>query len=155
MADAPAADHGLFDLIVSTYAALLEHKLVLPSTSSPYFAVDQHFFFMCYAQTLAHIHFDKDWYVRRYPDVREAIGKGLVISPKHHYVRFGLYEHRLPYQIEIDEAWYLETYPDVKNAIEQRSCTSAQAHFEAIGFRENRLPYPIFTLPRIPPRDCK
>jgi hypothetical protein len=136
----------LAGLNVATYAALLERKIIVPSTSQPYLAIDQHFFFDHFAQTLLRIYFDETWYLTRYRDIREAVEKGVVADARHHYVRFGFYEHRLPYKIDIDAAWYLETYPDVKTAVEKRHYTSGQAHFEAAGFREGRLPYPNFTL---------
>ena len=122
------------ELVLATYAALLERRLIVPSTSSSYFAVDQHFF---------------------YPDIQEALKKGVVSSARHHYQRFGFYEHRLPYKIDIQEAWYLETYPDVKKAIERRDYASGQEHFEAAGFLEGRLPYPNFALRQAEPNDLE
>jgi hypothetical protein len=57
-------------------------------------------------------------------------------TPPDHYVRFGFYEHRPPYKVDIDEAWYLRTYPDVKIAVERQRFASGQEHFEADGYRE-------------------
>ena len=131
---------------VPSYATLLENKVIVPSTSSPYLAIDQHFFFDCFVLIISRIHFDENWYLSKYRDVREAIDKGVVASARHHYSRFGYYEHRLPYKIDIDKIWYLQTYPDVQTAVERKHYTSGQAHFEAAGFREGRLPYPDFKL---------
>jgi hypothetical protein len=141
-----ASGGNLADQALQTYAALLERRLIVPSASQPYLAIDQHFFFDHFAPTLCHIYFDEAWYLIKYRDIREAVEKGMVASARHHYVRFGFYEHRLPYKIEIHEAWYLETNPDVKTAVEKGHIESGQAHFEAAGFREGRLPYPNFTL---------
>jgi hypothetical protein len=107
---------------VQTYAALLERRLIVPSASQPYLAIDQHFFFFDqFTHALSHIYFDEAWYLAKYRDIPEAVEKGMVASARHHYVRFGFYEHRLPYKIAVDEAWYLETYPDVKTAVEKRT----------------------------------
>jgi hypothetical protein len=61
-------------------------------------------------------------------------------------VRFGYFEHRLPYRIEVKEEWYLEQYPDIKKAIDRRDFKSGQEHFETNGFREGRMPHPNFEL---------
>lgn len=131
---------------VFTYANLLERKIVVPSASSQYLAIDQHFFFDLFAYVLSYVYFDENWYLTRYQDIQKALERGIVTSARQHYMRFGFYEHRLPYRIEIDEAWYLKTYSDVKNAIEKRQYASGQVHFEVAGFGEGRLPYPNFTL---------
>jgi hypothetical protein len=133
-------------LDIPSYAALLDRKMIIPSASQPYLAVDQHFFFDHFAQILRRISFDETWYLTKYRDIRDAIEKGSVVDARQHYVRFGYYEHRLPYKIDVDAVWYLETYPDVKVAVERRHYTSGQAHFETAGFREGRLPYPNFAL---------
>jgi hypothetical protein len=143
------------ELVLATYAALLERRLIVPSTSSSYFAVDQHFFFSIFAQIIANIYFDESWYLTKYPDIQEALKKGVVSSARHHYQRFGFYEHRLPYKIDIQEAWYLEAYPDVKKAIERRDYASGQEHFETAGFLEGRLPYPNFALRQAEPNDLE
>ncbi len=140
---------SLADRSVPTYAALLDAKLILHSKASPYFAVDQHFFFDCFALVLADVYFDEAWYLASYPDIGDAVRTGKVASAWHHYIRFGFYEHRLPYKIEVDEAWYLRTYPDVKTGIERRLHESGQAHFEAVGYREGRLPHPGFKLRKV------
>ena len=131
---------------VPTYAALFERKFIVPSTSEVYLAVDREFFFKCFGEIIANISIDEVWYLKKYRDVAEAIEQGIVAGPKNHYVRFGYYEHRLPYRIEVDDSWYLAEYPDVKAAVEKRQFASGQAHFDAIGFREGRLPSRNFTL---------
>jgi hypothetical protein len=148
MLDTPNKTGGgdLADLTVPAYGRLLAHKVILPSASSAYFAVSQDFFFTYFMPVLSRIDVDDDWYFTKYPDVQEAVQNGVLRDARHHYARYGFYEHRLPYRIEVDEAWYLETYSDVKTAVEMEDWTSAQAHFEAFGFGEGRLPYPNFTL---------
>ena len=85
-------------------------------------------------------------YLQKYPDVRQAIAKKAVKDAKDHFVRFGYFEHRLPYRIEVKEEWYLEQYPDIKKAIDRRDFKSGQEHFETNGFREGRMPHPNFDL---------
>jgi hypothetical protein len=129
-----------------SYADLVNNKIVVPSSTTPYFAIEQYFFFDCMRASIAAIDFDESWYLSRYVDVREAIGRGLVRNAKEHYCRFGYYEHRLPYQIDVNESWYLETYPDVRVSIERRDFGSAANHFDLAGYKEGRLPYPRFRL---------
>ena len=87
---------------------LMSSKLFLVSPSSPYIAVDQHFFFRWFGQALGTIYFDEQWYLTKYPDIRSAVQGGKIAKAQHHYTRFGFYEHRLPYKIEIDEPWVLD-----------------------------------------------
>jgi hypothetical protein len=129
-----------------TYAALINRKALVPSATTPYFAIEQHLLFRLMALALESVDIDEDWYVSRNSDVAEAIRDGSVRNASYHYRRFGFYEHRLPYAIEIDEEWYLEAYADVKEGLLRKDFASAQSHFETVGFREGRLPYPDFTL---------
>jgi hypothetical protein len=131
---------------VPSYAALVNERIVVPSSSTPYFAVEQHFFFSCMQKLLDRIYVDDVWYLQKYPDVREAVESGKVPAAREHYARFGYYEHRLPYPIEVDEPWYLDTYTDVEDSIRNRNYASAEKHFEFVGFREGRLPHPNFKL---------
>jgi hypothetical protein len=95
---------------------------------------------------LQKINVDEAWYIQAYPDVRDAIQKGIVPDAKSHYYRFGYFEHRMPYQIVVDEPWYQAQYPDVRAAIVGRHFASGQAHFDLLGFREGRFPYANFRL---------
>lgn len=131
---------------VETYATLLNLRKVLPSTKSNYVAVDRDFWISVLAQNISEIAFDPDWYLRRYPDVAEAIKLGILASPLAHYCRSGYFEHRMPYPIEVDSTWYLFEYPDVQLAITRHIFLSAQDHFEQIGYQEGRHPYAGFAL---------
>ena len=139
-----ASSTGMFR--IPSYAVLLNQRMIVPSTTTSYFAVEQHFFFNCMRYLIQAIHVDSDWYLSRYADVRSAIEKGLVKNPTDHYARFGYYEHRLPYEIKTNASWYLDTYADVDDAIKRRQFTSAEEHFELVGFKEGRLPFPDFRL---------
>jgi hypothetical protein len=133
-------------LKLPTFASLLNQKVVILSSTSDYIAIDQYFFNECLRPFIHRIQFDEQWYLQKYPDVRQAITKRVVKDAKEHFLRFGYFEHRLPYRIEVQEDWYLEQYPDIKKAIKQREFKSGQEHFEASGFREGRIPYPNFDL---------
>ena len=83
---------------------------------------------------------DTDWYILKYPDVRDAIRQGTVESAKEHYVLYGYFENRMPRLISVDESFYMREYPDVSEAIRLGHVQSAQSHFELYGFKEGRLP---------------
>jgi hypothetical protein len=76
---------------------------------------------------------DADWYLKQYPDVREAIAQKKTPSAKQHFIDNGYFEGRLPYLIEVDEKWYLEKYPDVaasiRRGVEQRWLASSRQCF--------------------------
>jgi len=129
-----------------TFASLINQKVIVLSGTSDYIAVDQYFFNECLRPLVERIKLDEQWYLQKYPDVKQAIVKQIVEDAKDHFVRFGYFEHRLPYHIEVQEDWYLEQYPDIKKAIKQREFRSGQEHFERNGFREGRIPYPNFEL---------
>ena len=133
-------------LRLATFASLVNQKFVVLSSSSDYVAVQRHFFDECLRPLISRIRFDEHWYLERYADVRLAIDGKMVRDGKEHYERYGYFEHRLPYPIQVQENWYLEQYPDVKEAIGRRAFASGQAHFELNGFREGRIPYPHFEL---------
>lgn len=138
----------LSEFILPSFGTLLAGRVLVPSSTSNYFAVDQHFVYQLAQPHLQRIPFDEAWYLRTYPDIRAAVSVGTVASAHQHYIRHGYYEHRMPRRIEVDEAWYLANYRDVGEAIARRSYASAQKHFETAGFREGRLPYAGFQLCR-------
>jgi hypothetical protein len=128
------------------YASLLNQRIVIPASKGHYVAVERHFFTSCMEPLLETIHFDEEWYLQTYPDVRDAIATKIVPNAKVHYTRFGYSEHRMPYRILVDEAWYISEYPDIREAIAKQHFFSGQAHFDQDGFREGRFPYPNFKL---------
>jgi hypothetical protein len=54
--------------------------------------------------------FDREWYLAKYSDVREAR-----LDPIKHYLAFGASEGRDPHPL-FDGAWYLAMNPDVRVA---------------------------------------
>jgi hypothetical protein len=133
-------------LRLPTFASLLNQKIIILAEASEYIAVDRYFFHDCLRPLVDKIRVDEHWYLQKYPDVRQAIEKNLVKGAREHFMRFGYFEHRLPYHIKVQEDWYLEQYPDIKKAIEDREFKSGQQHFENVGFREGRIPHPNFVL---------
>jgi hypothetical protein len=131
---------------LSPFGSLVSGKIVIASNNTNYFAVEQHFFFDVMQSMVSQILFDEEFYLRTYPDVQAAIDTKTVPSANHHYARYGYFEHRLPYKIDVDESWYLENYKDVRDAIMRRHYVSAQEHFNLAGFREGRLPFPNFSI---------
>jgi hypothetical protein len=86
---------------------------------------------------------DEDWYRQRYPDVAEAIDAGAYRNAKHHFVDYGYFEGRRPFEPEVDDAWYVKNNPDVRQGIEEGSILSAAAHFIEHGYEEGRLPMQV------------
>ena len=134
---------------VTTFATLINSKIVVPSTTTPYFAVDKHFLSSALAPLVRSIYFDEAWYVSKYPDIGDAISRGLVPNARAHYVQFGYWENRMPYAIDVDEPWYVAAYPDVAQAIQRVQFESGQEHFETVGFQEGRFPFSGFEIKRV------
>ena len=130
----------------ATYAALRNQGLLSHEASDTHFRVERHFFIALMAKRIENLKFDEAWYLAKYPDVRDAVKRGIVRSAREHYVLYGYYEHRMPTAILVNDRWYLEQYPDVAEAMRRGVYKSAQAHFDAAGFREGRMPYPNFKL---------
>jgi hypothetical protein len=86
---------------------------------------------------------DEAWYRNAYPDVAEAIDAGAYRNAKHHFVDYGYFEGRRPFEPEIDEAWYLRHNPDIKKGVEEGIIASAAKHFAEHGYDEGRLPIQI------------
>ena len=89
------------------------------------------------------IEVDEAWYLSQYPDVAEAIQKGVVGSAREHFLNDGYFEGRLPFLIKVDEAWYLEQNPGVADYVSRGELESAQKHFIDNGYREGRKPRPM------------
>ena len=131
---------------VATYADLLNQKIVLLSPKGNYIAVEWHFFVNSLGPKLETIKVNEEWYLKTYPDVRAAIDAQIVVNARAHYIRFGYFEHRMPYPISVNESWYVAEYPDIREAISKKIFASGQMHFNLDGFREGRCPSPDFKL---------
>jgi glycosyltransferase involved in cell wall biosynthesis len=53
-------------------------------------------------------YFDKDFYLKKYPDIKEA-----KVNPLRHYFNYGLWENRWP-NPNFDPAWYENQCPEIK-----------------------------------------
>jgi hypothetical protein len=84
--------------------------------------------------------FDEEFYQRRYPEIKTAIGAGLVKSGRDHYELHGFREARHPFEVDLD---YMIHYPDVGLAISNGEFTDPY-HFHAerghaLGYARTRL----------------
>lgn len=82
--------------------------------------------------------FQDEWYVDKYPDVGQAVDSGIVGSALMHFVESGMYEKRLPFDLDLDVDAYIRNHPDVQDGIKDGYFASAQAHFEQVGLYEGR-----------------
>jgi len=128
-----------------TFAALKNQGL-LAVEDSTHFRVERNFLIALMAKRIGKIRFDESWYLTRYPDVRDAVKRGVCASARDHYALSGYYEHRMPCAILVDEKWYLDAYPDIADAVKAGVYKSGQGHFDLAGFREGRMPYANFEL---------
>ena len=133
-------------MLMTTFATLVNQKILIPSPRTNYVAVDKNHLVDFMKPLLRSIYFDAEWYVSSNPDIAQAISDGVVDSAEDHYVTFGYYEHRMPYEIEVDQPWYIIQYPDVAEAITKGTFANAREHYYLVGFKEGRLPYPNFVL---------
>jgi hypothetical protein len=129
--------------LFGTLASLKNQGLLVPENNT-HFRVERNFLVSIMTRRLAAIKFDEAWYLSKYPDVKDAVKRGVVQSGRDHYVSFGYYEHRMPTAILVNERWYLDSYPDVAEAIRAGIYKTGQSHFDLAGFREGRLPYANF-----------
>ncbi|CAM3365584.1 Capsular biosynthesis protein [Bordetella sputigena] len=77
--------------------------------------------------------FHSEWYLLRYPDVRNA-----AINPLLHYIWHGAAQNRKPNAL-FDATWYLDRYADVKD-----SRIDPLVHYLSQGGKERRDPNPLF-----------
>ena len=94
----------------------------------------------------AQVRLDKEWYLRAYPDVRDAIRRGVFSSGQEHYACSGYFEDRSPRLVEVDAVWYLEQYLNVADAIHRGRLHSPQQHFQEHCFKEGRHPHGDWSL---------
>ena len=131
---------------METYAALLNLRVIVPSSSTSYVGVERNYWKTIMVEHIMKIDLDESWYAEQYPDVSMTIENRIIENIRQHYYRFGYFEHRMPHQIDVEAEWYMSQYPDVRDAVTKGVFASAQAHFEQNGFQEGRHPYPGFSL---------
>lgn len=138
-------EHPVRSVLAVPYASLINAGVIKPAEEGR-LTVDGHFLRFCMVAVLATIQLDEQWYVKKYPDIQDAIDRSLVTGAAAHYLNHGYFENRIPYYIQVDSEWYIEQYPDVGEAILRLEFSSAQEHFETAGYSEGRVPYPNFVL---------
>lgn len=87
---------------------------------------------------LAEVQVDETWYLRQYPDVREGIANGEIVSAAEHFRSWGYLESRLPADPIVDEIWYRAQNPDVLASIRDGTFKDAKEHYIQCGYREGR-----------------
>jgi hypothetical protein len=92
---------------IASFATLINQKMIAPSSRTQYVAADRDHFVDFLKPALRNIYFDAEWYLRTYPDISDAVKSGVVANAHEHYVTYGYYEHRIPYEIEVKEDRYL------------------------------------------------
>lgn len=85
------------------------------------------------------VYFDPDWYLRRYPDVAEAIAARRWKCALHHYLCNDRPTAFDP-NAHFSEAFYLQRDPGLLEVIEARHFRNGYAHFLRFGARELRPP---------------
>lgn len=90
--------------------------------------------------------FDYDYYISKYPDVREHIinTENPVRAAFHHFITIGHKEGKDP-SIWFNNEYYLKTYPDVSKAISEGKLSNAFEHFIIRGHKEFRNPCKNFS----------
>lgn len=92
---------------------------------------------------IAGVEVDERWYLERYPDIADAIQKGVVSSAQQHFVNDGYFEGRQPFAIHVNERWYLTQNAGVADYVRQGKLESGQQHFDENGYNEGRLPFAL------------
>lgn len=85
---------------------------------------------------------DAEWYCAAYPDVAQTIDSGMLASAAAHYVEWGYFEGRIPFEIAIDPEWYMSRYDHVRTEPTRGVAGSAQDHFIRVGYKEGCRPTP-------------
>jgi hypothetical protein len=89
------------------------------------------------------VFFDEAWYLRRYPDVAEAVTAGHFRSGFDHYCRSGL-QARSPHWL-FDISFYEAGSPDLSAAsLQAGGFINGYDHFLRVGSSEGRLAHPLF-----------
>jgi hypothetical protein len=90
------------------------------------------------------IPFQREWYLAKYPHVRQELAEGTWTSAEAHYHQKGCREGLSPSPY-FNERWYRSAYPDVTRAIEKQHYRSGLHHYLLTGAREGRNPKPEFS----------
>jgi hypothetical protein len=91
-----------------------------------------------YESNVSESNFNQEAYLAYYPDVKDAIEKGIFENAYQHYKLFGKNEGRVGIPNEpFDEDYYLDLYPDVQEACESGMLSCGLDHY-VYGGKEQR-----------------
>jgi len=82
--------------------------------------------------------FDAEFYLKTYPDIRQAKDAGQITDLQSHFIETGYLEGRLGADPGFDEEFYKDYYPDVLEALEVGTIASAFDHYVRSGVFEGR-----------------
>jgi hypothetical protein len=129
-------------MFVPPYQVLLEE--LRPASSAPREADDivipRVMFELMLRLLVEKMPFDKEDYLKRNPDVAEALSQGKIKDARQHFITKGYFEGRVGGAPRVDEKWYQRRYADVAVALEDGGIASATDHYVDSGTREWRSP---------------
>jgi tetratricopeptide (TPR) repeat protein len=82
--------------------------------------------------------FDEERYLGNFPDVRDALERGLFSSAVEHYERIGFERNFLPFRF--DTTWYVKSYPLAALEVGQGDFLDLPHHYAAVGRLRGHLP---------------
>ena len=85
-------------------------------------------------------HFDPQFYLSAYPDLRQLLGAGNTEGARAHYLLLGIREQRLPFRLE--PVWYAAQYPMAAFEVGQGDYANFAHHYIAVGRGRGYRPYP-------------
>ncbi len=86
--------------------------------------------------------FDREFYLRAYPDVAGAVTEGRVLSPREHFVLRGFREDRMASAPPFDPVFYAAQYTDMRELRAREGNAALAAHFLRYGRWEGRVGHP-------------
>lgn len=91
-------------------------------------------------QMLKETEFNEVQYLKKNPDVAEAVKRRQVRSGREHYLAAGFLEGRRGALPSVDEEWYRKANADVAIAVRKGELASGADHYEMVGAAECRPP---------------
>ena len=96
---------------ITTFATLINQKILMPSPRTNYIAVDRNHLVDFLRPLLREVNWTPIGTCTIIPMSDRLFPTASSRSALEHYVTFGFYEHRMPYEIEVDDPWYLPSIP--------------------------------------------
>jgi hypothetical protein len=89
---------------------------------------------------VAEMPFDEAEYLKRNPDIAEALMQGKIADAHQHFITSGYFEGRVGGAPAVDAAWYQQRNADVASEVAAGGVASAADHYIQSGAREWRSP---------------